>query len=381
MSWSIPKENLFSMGEQVPLLSTSGAKRRSTRVSLSLPLVLTGKNRQDEPFAEQIETITISCHGFQYVSGQRHQKNSVVTAQLIINKQDKQITPQTYRGRVIWSRKSSRLGGLYLVAVEFDHPLNIWNVDSVPDDWAAFAVPIAEDPAAFLAEVDRILQSVAVATHYQLLGVEPRATHGEVKRKFYLLARRFHPDYHMDHPEWTPRLLALMDSLATAYRTLSDNEAKKQYDSNLARAADVIPPKSGKIAQGYLDKALECMAEKNFSGCILWLHRAIEYEPSCSSHRSMLGRCLSAIPEYHREAVEQFELAIDLDPRNIAAHLHYGELLEQLRAPWKAKFHYARALEIDPQNREARDRLSRLGVNMPRSTSKISFLGRLTGRS
>jgi tetratricopeptide (TPR) repeat protein len=184
----------------------------------------------------------------------------------------------------------------------------------------------------------------------------------------------------MDHPEWTPRLLALMDSLATAYRTLSDDETKKQYDSSLARAAEEQPLVPGRAAQAYLDKALECMAEKNFSGCILWLHRAIEYEPSCSSHRAMLGRCLSAIPEYHREAIEQFELSIELDPRNVAAHLHYGELLEQLRAPWKAKFHYARALEIDPNNREARDRLGRLGVNMPRSYSKISLLDRLTGR-
>ena len=194
------------------------------------------------------------------------------------------------------------------------------------------------------------------------------------------LARRFHPDHHMDHPEWTPRLLALMDSLATAYRTLSDYETKLQYDSSLARAAEVKPPTPGKSAQMYLDKALECMAEKNFSGCILWLHRAIEYEPGCASHRAMLGRCLSAIPEYHREAIEQFELAIDLDSRHVTAHLHYGELLEQLRAPWKAKFHYARALEVDPNNREARDRLARLGVSMPRSSSKISLLSRLTGR-
>src|SRR5665213_3184413 len=253
-------------------------------------------------------------------------------------------------------------------------------LDSAPDDWTAFSPPITEDPAAFLAEVDRILQSVAVASHYQLLGVEPRASHNEVKRNFYQLARRFHPDHHMDHPEWTPRLLALMDTLATAYRTLSDDETKKQYDSSLTRVVEAKPTNPGQMAQGYLDKAMECMAEKNFSGCILWLHRTIEYEPSCSNHRAMLGRCLSAIPEYHREAIEQFELAIDLDPRNVTAHLHYGELLEQLRAPWKAKFHYARALEVDPNNREARDRLTRLGVGMPRSSSRLSLLGRLTGR-
>jgi curved DNA-binding protein CbpA len=368
------------MREQVPLLSTSGAKRRSTRLSTIVPLVITVTNRLNETFSEKIETVTISCHGFHYFSSLQLPKLSQVRAQLALNKKDKADTAQTYGGRVIWSRKSRRLGGLYLVGVEFDIPLNIWNLEDAPDDWAAFSPPLMEDAAAFLAEVDRVLQSVTIASHYQLLGVDPRASHNEVKRRFYQLARRYHPDRHMDHPEWTPRLLALMDSLATAYRTLSDSKTKKQYDSSLARSGEEKPLSDGKSAQVYLDNALECMAEKNISGCILWLHRAIEYEPSCASHRVMLGRCLSTIPEYHREAVEQFELAIDLDPRDIAAHLHYGELLQQLRAPWKAKFHYARAVEIDPNNREARERLLRLGVGMPRNSSKISLLGRLTGR-
>jgi tetratricopeptide (TPR) repeat protein len=171
-----------------------------------------------------------------------------------------------------------------------------------------------------------------------------------------------------------------MDSLATAYRTLSDATTKKEYDLRLADTVEERPLSSGKLAQGYLDKALECIAEKNVSGCILWLHRAIEYEPNCSSHREMLGRCLSTIPEYRREAVEEFELAIELDPRNISAHIHYGEMLEQLKAPWKARFHYSRVLEINPHHWEARERLSRLGAGTPRSSSKTSLLGRLTGR-
>jgi curved DNA-binding protein CbpA len=366
--------------EQIPPISTSGAKRRSTRIAIPLPLLVTGINRREVCFAEKIETVSINCHGFHYFSGQCLLKNSVVYAQIVLNNKDIVATSPTYRGRVAWIRKSSRLRGMYLVGVEFETPQNIWNVDRFPDDWVAFSPPMKEDPASFLAEVDRILHSVAAATHYQLLGVEPGTPHSEVKRHFYQLARKFHPDHHMDHPEWTPRLLLLMDSLATAYRTLSDDELKKAYDSRLAHSIEEVPLSSGKLAQGFLDKALECMAEKNFSGCILWLHRAIEYEPNRSSHRAMLGRCLSAIPEYHREAVEQFEKAIELDPRNLTAHLHYGELLEQLRAPWKARFHYARALEIDPRNGEALSRLNRLGAGMPRSSSKISLLERLTGR-
>ena len=205
----------------------------------------------------------------------------------------------------------------------------------------------------------------------------PRA---EVKRHFYKLARRFHPDYHMDHPEWTPRLSTLMKGFTAAYKTLSDNEAKKAYDLLLARGLGDPSPDPRKQASDYLIKAQECMLEKNFAGCILWLHRAIECEPDSSSHRAMLGRCLSAIPEYRKEAVEQFELAIQLDPRNLTAHFHYGELLEHLKAHWRAQSHYMRVLELDASHREAREHLSRLGVRAPRAASKKSLLGRLTGR-
>ncbi len=73
------------MREQTPPISTSGAKRRSTRIALTLPLLVTGINRHEVCFAEKIETVSINCHGFHYFSGQCVPKNSTVHAQLILN--------------------------------------------------------------------------------------------------------------------------------------------------------------------------------------------------------------------------------------------------------------------------------------------------------
>jgi tetratricopeptide (TPR) repeat protein len=201
-----------------------------------------------------------------------------------------------------------------------------------------------------------------------------------LKRLFYGLARRFHPDFHMDCPEWTPRLVALMECLTAAYKTLSDNKTRKEYDALLARGSREELSDAQKRVQGYLDKARECIAEKNFAACILWLHRAIECEPNSSSHRAMLGRCLSAIPEYRREAVEQFEKAIELDHNNLTAHLQYGELLEQLKLPGRARSHYLRILELDEKHQEARRRLVKMDLESPRSVSRPSLFARFAGR-
>jgi tetratricopeptide (TPR) repeat protein len=375
-----PQESAFFVREQSPHISTSGPKRRSTRIVYTIPLIVTWVDIHVRTIVEETATVSINCHGFRYFSRRRPRKNTAVTFQIIAKKEDKSAALPVYQGRVAWIRKSPRLDGLYVVGIELGNPLNIWDVDEVPEDWAAFSPLTVEDPASFLAEVDRILHSARTATYYQLLDVESSTPRSEVKRHFYQLARRFHPDHHMDHPEWTPRLLALIGGLTTAYKTLSDDETKKEYDSLLARGLEEEPSDSQRLAQGFLEKAQECAAEKNFAGCILWLRRAIESEPDSSSHRAMLGRCLSAIPEYRREAVEQFEKAIELDPRNLIAHFQYGELLEQMKAPWRARSHYLRVLELNANHREARERLNRLGAGTPRASSRPSLLGRLTGR-
>ncbi len=172
----------------------------------------------------------------------------------------------------------------------------------------------------------------------------------------------------------------LMEGLTTAYKTLSDGESKKAYDTLLVRKSVEESLNPGKQAQFFLKKARECELEKNFAGCILWIHRAIECEPDSSSHRDKLGCCLSAIAEYRREALEQFEKAIELDPRNLSAYFHYGQLLELLNAPWRARPYYLRVLELDANHREAKERLSRLDTGSPRKSSRASLLRRLTGR-
>jgi tetratricopeptide (TPR) repeat protein len=376
-----PRESAWPVRNDTPAIKTSGPKRRSTRIVRSVPVIVSWVDRQSRTIVEETTTASINCHGFQYFSNHRPLKNTSATFQIIKDKKEDTLAPpQTHYGRIAWARKSRRLDGLHLVGAELAIPSNIWDVEDVPEDWAEFSPATAEDPFCFLAEVDRILHSARTATYYQLLGVTPDTSRSELKRLFYGLARRFHPDFHMDCPEWTPRLVALMECLTAAYKTLSDNKTRKEYDALLARGSREELSDAQKRVQGYLDKARECIAEKNFAACILWLHRAIECEPNSSSHRAMLGRCLSAIPEYRREAVEQFEKAIELDHNNLTAHLQYGELLEQLKLPGRARSHYLRILELDEKHQEARRRLVKMDLESPRSVSRPSLFARFAGR-
>ena len=279
-----------------------------------------------------------------------------------------------------WSRKSKRLSGLYQVGVEFETPSNVWNVSNPPEDWDFFSCAPKADSLSLISEVDQLLRVAGAGTHYQLLDLPATPDRGEVKHRYYELARRFHPDRHMDHPEWAPRLQALMDALATAYKILSNDELKNRYDAEVTQLPGPEQREARHLTQHWLEKARECLAEKNYVGSILWLRRAIENEPHCSSYRMMLGVSLAQVPEYRREAVEQFERAIELDPGNLAAHLHYAQMLEHLNMPWRARPHYVRVLELDINHREARARLNFLDTTAPRHATRSSLLDRLTGR-
>jgi tetratricopeptide (TPR) repeat protein len=368
------------VNEQTPPLAAASPKRRSTRVARTIPVMVSWIGPQAEPLLEKTATLSINCHGCRYFSHYILRKNAKITIQIADNEGDNEFSTSRLPARVAWTRRSRRMAGLCQVGVEFETPQNLWKVEDSPEDWESFASTAKEDPISLLAEVERLLRFARTGTHYQLLDLQPCADHSKVKQRFHQMARRFHPDRHMDHPEWTLRLQVLMDALATAYKVLSNEETKTRYDAEVLQMPSREQQALKRLALEYLERARECLVERNYMGSILWLRRAIENEPHSSSYRTMLAESLAQVPEYRREAVEQFEKAIDLDPGNLTAHLHYARMLEQMSVPWRARPHYVRVLELDMNHREARTRLNFLDATAPRHASHSSLLGRLTSR-
>jgi hypothetical protein len=70
-------------------------------------------------------------------------------------------------------------------------------------------------------------------THYEILGVKHNATDTDIKKAYYALAMKFHPD---KNPGKKAEAEAKFNLIGDAYRVLSDQEERSKYDLTLKRA-------------------------------------------------------------------------------------------------------------------------------------------------
>ncbi|BAH77187.1 J domain-containing protein [Solidesulfovibrio magneticus] len=60
--------------------------------------------------------------------------------------------------------------------------------------------------------------------YYDILGLDKKATQAEIKKAYYSLALKFHPDVN-------PNGRILFEKIAKAHKTLSDPSLRAKYDS------------------------------------------------------------------------------------------------------------------------------------------------------
>ena len=71
-------------------------------------------------------------------------------------------------------------------------------------------------------------------TYYEILQISPTATQAEIKKAYYKLSLKFHPDKNPNNVEEAKEKFILVGE---AYETLKDSEKRKSYDRELARGA------------------------------------------------------------------------------------------------------------------------------------------------
>ena len=355
-------------------------KRRSTRVAAGVSMNVRGMDGNGQPFLERRVTLEVSFQGCKYYSRYSLPTNTWLTME--ISNGQENTASQPIRARVVWLRRSQQLRGLFQVGVELEAPGNVWGLVNPPDDWRQPEAPKVPGVAAFEREMKEMLALAETGTYYQLLRMTAESPRAQVRQNYYQLVRKFHPDRHMGHPEWMPSLHKLLETVTLAYKTMTDEAERRKYDERLAASSAFAlgqhSSELGKTAEDCLKKARECFKAQNRGGTILWLRKAVEKEPNSNKYHALLARALSAVGPLRHEAIEHYEIVLEMDPFNIVVRFQLAALCEEMKLPWRARPHYEKILEIDSDHAKAKERLRAIdGETGKKGAVKKSFIDRI----
>jgi hypothetical protein len=142
----------------------STQRRRSERVSKSVPLIVRGIDLLGQPFEERTSTLALNLNGCRYSSKHHLPKNTWVTLELVQGGQRRNL-----RARVAWIQRPHSVREFFQIAVELESAANIWGIEAPPADWnvneaSSFApAELMAEPNARIAEdagTDRVPEAM-----------------------------------------------------------------------------------------------------------------------------------------------------------------------------------------------------------------------------
>ncbi len=134
-----------TLGQEVDSNQPGTQRRRSERVSKSVPLIVRGIDLLGQPFEERTSTLALNLNGCRYASKHHLPKNTWVTLEL-----PQGVQRRNLRARVAWIQRPHSVREFFQIAVELESPANVWGLEVPPADWnmsEVVSVPAGETPA------------------------------------------------------------------------------------------------------------------------------------------------------------------------------------------------------------------------------------------
>lgn len=237
--------------------------------------------------------------------------------------------------------------------------------------------PAEEDPHELIKE---LLELGRGETHYIVLGVTRSSTPADIKRVYYSLARRLHPDRlrRVADADTQQRIDAAFAKIAHAYDVLKDSKLRASYDlklekrrqspkeSEATRAEEPRADASASAGGARAEQASKEEAEQkfrqglaayergDFAAARLLFGEAAHVEPRQARYRAHLGRTLARDKATRRQAETELLAAVSLDALDASFRVMLAELYRDVGMRRKAEAQLERALALDPSNAEAR---------------------------
>jgi len=245
--------------------------------------------------------------------------------------------------------------------------LDLVEFDAVPEARSPQAEAKAAGPASGeamtqIAEVTTMREALASKDYYQILAVPRTASESDIKKAYFGLARRFHPDRFDRNilSAFRDQIEEVFDAITNAYRTLINREKRKAYDAGVGAGKADDPQDQIKIADIKFRQGKTLYNRDRFDEAVGLLAEAVRLRKNKGDYYLLLAMAESKIPAYRKKAEEDFLNAIRLEAWNPEAYIGLGLLYKNEGLMTKATKQFQKAVEADPDHHLARQELDKI---------------------
>ncbi len=208
------------------------------------------------------------------------------------------------------------------------------------------------DADAFRAEIQELHARLEELDHYAVLGVEEKSGAAVIKRAYFKLAKRFHPDAlgRLGLEDVKDQAKEVFARIASAYEVLKDPAQRRDYDASRERGNEEFDAARLIQAESLFRKGEIMLGAGNFNGALEFLRPAVELWPEETEYQSALGWALfRKTPPDLAGARTHLEVAVQCGPKNAEAYQRLGLVLRALEDFKGADAALARAKVLDPK--------------------------------
>jgi len=158
--------------------------------------------------------------------------------------------------------------------------------------------PLSVEEEAQVAAVNSLYSKLGSLSLNELLGVDERADSETIKKNYYRLTKKYHPDKHFTFadPDTKTKLTTIFDALTKAYNTLKDDKLKAEYFQSLAAPKKMAGAGESRKAEEQFKRGITEFKKGNFQGAIDNFKGAIKLKPDSPTYLSYLSLAYSKVP-------------------------------------------------------------------------------------
>jgi tetratricopeptide (TPR) repeat protein len=236
-----------------------------------------------------------------------------------------------------------------------------------PEAVSVPAPKTAPELAAAIEEALDIKRRLPEIDFYQILGVSSSAGEEDVKKAYFKLARKFHPDRFGRNlpPGVKEQIEDVFDYVTKAYRTLTSKDRKTTSTSKPGGTAADDDKDRSKNAEIRFRQGKTRFIQTRYDEALVLLEEAVRLKDDKGDYFLLLAMVESKIPELSKKAERDFLKAIELESWNPEGFVGLGYLYKREGLLLRARKQFEHALEIDSDHKAARQALSEMDEEKP----------------